>query len=361
MKTKFLIIMLVCVAMGAAGQKHKPNYRISADIKGLKDSWVYKISDNPSHQDSTSSKSGKFTFTGYVDVPKEVLLISKVGHSALSIFIDKNADIKITGNAKQFGNARAIGGKTQSENNELLAKNTQNQMQLDALNKAFKESGKTEPDNILEKKFDSLYKQMDTVKMEFIKQNPSSFVSLYKLNELVFRINPTNLGELFDKLDEPLKKSAAGKEMANLIAIKKRTDVGQMALTFSAPDTLGNNISLSSFRGKYVLLDFWASWCGPCRAENPNVLKAYNRFKEKGFTVLAVSIDKNKKAWNKAINEDKLPWTHVIDLKTENSIADMYGITAIPANFLLDPNGKILAVNLRGDSLVQQLEKILEK
>jgi thiol-disulfide isomerase/thioredoxin len=133
-------------------------------------------------------------------------------------------------------------------------------------------------------------------------------------------------------------------------------------MEFTQNDTLGNPVSLSSFKGKYVLVDFWASWCGPCRAENPNVVKTYQKFQNKNFTILSVSLDRpgQKERWLKAIHDDGLTWTHVSDLKFwDNAVAKQYGIRAIPQNLLLDPSGKIIAKNLRGEELAEKLGAVL--
>jgi peroxiredoxin len=132
-------------------------------------------------------------------------------------------------------------------------------------------------------------------------------------------------------------------------------------MDFTLPDADGKDISLASYKGKYVLVDFWASWCGPCRAENPNVVKAYSRFKEKGFEILGVSLDDKKDKWQAAVQADNLAWTHVSDLKGwKNAVAEQYGIRAIPQNLLLDPQGVIIAKNLRGDALEKKLEEVLK-
>ena len=161
--------------------------------------------------------------------------------------------------------------------------------------------------------------------------------------------------------NKSVKNSASGKELQAVIAESKVGAIGTEAMDFTQADTTGTPVSLSSFRGKYVLVDFWASWCGPCRGENPNVVKAYNQFKDKNFTVLGVSLDKDKAEWIKAIGEDKLTWYHISDLKYWNSAAvPLYGFDGIPYNVLVDPQGKIIGTNLRGTDLEIKLGEMIK-
>ena len=137
-------------------------------------------------------------------------------------------------------------------------------------------------------------------------------------------------------------------------------EVGKPAPEIELPTSDGKTIKLSDYKGKIVLVDFWASWCGPCRQENPNVVKAYNQYKDKGFTILGVSLDQKKEPWLKAIEKDQLTWSHVSDLKYwQNEVAVQYGINSIPASYLLDPNGKIIGKNLRGEALAKKLAELM--
>ena len=160
---------------------------------------------------------------------------------------------------------------------------------------------------------------------------------------------------------EIINKASAKFPANAALADLKKSQRSEQAPDFTLPDTTGTPVSLSSFKGKYVLVDFWASWCGPCRQENPNVVRAYNQFKDKNFTILGVSLDKNKNAWLEAIKNDGLTWNHVSDLKYWNSeAAALYDVQSIPYNVLIDPDGKIIAEDLRGGNLIKTLGSVLK-
>ncbi|UYQ94506.1 AhpC/TSA family protein [Chitinophaga horti] len=199
---------------------------------------------------------------------------------------------------------------------------------------------------------------------QFIAAHPESPVVVTLVNDYLGQTpSLEQLDSAFQTLSATAKSSSAGKEMAAKIKALKAITVGQMAPEFSQQDTAGVMVHLKDFRGKYVLLDFWASWCVPCRAENPHVVEAFNRYKDKNFTVLGVSLDreKDKAAWLNAIHEDGLTWTQVSDLHYwQNAVSKLYSIQAIPANFLIDPQGRIIATNLRGEALGKKLAEVLK-
>jgi len=204
--------------------------------------------------------------------------------------------------------------------------------------------------------------KVDVVRLgKFIKSYPNSFAAIYALNTMMQSLSADEAEGLFIRLGSKYKSETIGQGITAIINAARITAIGKTAPDFEQADTAGNMLKLSSLRGKYVLLDFWASWCGPCRAENPNVVKAYQKYQDKGFTVLGVSLDQpgKKDAWLKAIHQDQLNWTQVSDLKFwDNAAAKLYGIHAIPQNFLLDKEGKIIATNIKGVELNKKLSEI---
>lgn len=205
----------------------------------------------------------------------------------------------------------------------------------------------------------SIQKKIDS----FVTKKPSSYVSAFVLLVMMnFNNDPVVADARFAKLSQPVQQSYIGKILSTQISEAKIGAIGTKAIEFSQPDTTGAQVALSSFRGKFVLVDFWASWCGPCRDENPNVVSNYQKFSNKNFTVLGVSLDKpgQKDKWLQAIHADGLTWTHVSDLKHwENEVARLYHIQGIPQNILVDPNGVIIGKNLRGPALEAKLCEVL--
>jgi len=197
----------------------------------------------------------------------------------------------------------------------------------------------------------------------FISNHPNNYYGLYLISNFPDNTNKqlNDRNNMFKKISNDLQKTYLGESILQKIKISKIFEIGEMMPELEQTDTISKVVKLSQFRGKYVLVDFWASWCAPCRRENPNLVKAYQKYRGKGFEIIGISLDENKEEWLKAIRNDGLTWTQLSDLKSfKNSVAQQLSIQAVPDNFLIDPNGVILAKGLRGDDLSKELERIFK-
>jgi len=377
---QFITMLFLLVSANSFAQK---GFAISGDVSKVKDLiakvYLNYYADGKSTMDSAEVKEGKFSFTGtladpvmgslrakYQEVPgaKSMKAIS-YNRDIKQVFLE-NSKIKIA-SVDSFANATIKGSKSHTAYVSWTDLTKEETAQSAALNKEYSEFYKKKDQAGMDKidaAFDKLTEQKNIKNKQYLKDNASSPIAMFVLKQYAgYDINADDVEPMFLALPEQLRASPAGKDMTEKLETAKKTGVGKMAMDFTQNDTLGIPVSLSSFRGKYVLIDFWASWCGPCRQENPNVVKAFNAYNNKGFTVLGVSLDQPtaKDKWMKAIHDDKLTWTQVSDLKYwKNDVAVQYGIQAIPQNFLIDPQGKIVGKNLRGEALNKKLEALFK-
>ncbi len=334
---------------------------INGHVSGLTNGAVVKIStvQGDSLIAKSKVKDGYFTIKGAIAEPG-LYWLTLGTEQPQHIFLE-NTDIKVSGDKKDIKNIKIEGSQSNNDFNDF--KQTFNPLvgELNAVAAQVNQAQSDDKRAELMKGYDSLTHIINTEVEKFVAEKHSSFVSPFLLFITAQILDdPMVMQHRFDMLDANVRNSNVGKSLADFIAYNKVGAIGTDALDFTQNDVNGKPVSLSSLRGKYVLVDFWASWCKPCRMENPNVVKAYQKFSNKNFTVLGVSLDQQKENWVKAIENDKLAWTQVSDLQFwNNSAAVLYHVQGIPQNFLIDPNGKIVGRNLRGEALEAKLCDLL--
>lgn len=376
MKKQIWMMLLLAPLAGRA-----QDYRLTVKLGALKTPaeaylvYEYGMTDEKV-LDSAGSANGVFSFSGLVDDPpvKATLVVnhagpgwSKLGRDAdtRGLYLEKG-DILLQG-VDSGKNTIAIGSPLNADYDRyytfVLAPG---ENFITAGNEEYRTASVARQKSILDSLMAQLREMMterDSLRAVYISRNPGSYFSLLALKDLAgSNINVPRIEPLFKGLSDSLRNSKQGQGLAAAIESARFTSIGAIAPDFTEDDPDGHPVKLSDFRGKYVLLDFWASWCGPCRAENPNVVKAYGQYHAKGFEVLSVSLDGpgKKAAWLSAVQKDSLSWTQVSDLQFwNNAAAKLYSIKSIPQNFLIDPTGKIVGRNLRGDDLQKRLSELL--
>ncbi len=369
---KGIILIIAAVAFGSAfaqkqASEKKFSFKVEGSIRNFTGKTVYVThkSGETEIKDSAKVSNGKFSFNLKNAEPSVYWFSISSDPNTVYFFADESP-VKANLIADSMVYSTVTGGQLQSDFleyrnfiNSLIV--VQQKMQTD-FNTAV-QNNDVNTQNAIKAEYQNLNAQYMGGLKNFLKTHPKSAVSAHiigsDLNNSAIPV--AEIMDALSYLDKSLENNSNIKAANKRVADARGTMVGYTATNFSQNTPDGKKVSLTDFRGKYVLIDFWASWCRPCRMENPNVVAAYNRYKDKGFTVLGVSMDSNKDPWIAAIQQDNLTWTHISDLKGwGNEVGKIYGVTGIPQNYLIDKEGKIVAKDLRGAALDEKLAEIIK-
>ncbi|WP_316794142.1 TlpA disulfide reductase family protein [Pedobacter frigoris] len=350
------------------------NYFITGKIHNRQDGWIYlshgegKIKE--SKIDSTKIVNHVFSFSGRISGMEPFLLGMQAKDSKGNVpgwFVYKGpfflspGNLYIEGSFLDRSELSASGSTAQDEYNVLNKKLEKLKKRWFSISDAIYSLKKSETNRIdsLTASRKLISHQIQKMTIAHINEYPNSLVSAYIAKSSLAGADLDILKPVYDKLSPAVKESVYGKKMLEMVQSSERTALNSIAPSFAIPDQTGKPVSLKSAQGTYTLIDFWASWCGPCREENPYLIKVYNSYQAKGFKIIGISMDTSKDAWLKAVKDDKLTWLQLSDLKgVKSETGKEYGITAVPMNFLIDKDGKIIARNLKRKELTDKLNEV---
>jgi thiol-disulfide isomerase/thioredoxin len=379
---RILIVLALLPAFAIAQDKGK-SFKLTGKASNLAYTidWVYLQyrTGGEWKTDSVKADNGSYKFSGKIDEAsmsrlrvkyaetepgKKIPMANRRDMATIYIQPGKISVISVD----SFSNVKVKGSVAHTEYTKLMAQIKPYDDKVAPLYLLYSQFSRAKDKNAADK-VEAVIDSLDELKKEdvyaaYVKKNPTSPLAMFALQQYAgWDIKADKVEPLYNALSESNKNLPSAIDFKENLEIAKKTGIGQFAMDFTQNDTAGIPVSLSSLKGRYLLIDFWASWCGPCRAENPNLVKVFDKYKGKGFHILGVSLDRpgQKDKWMKAIYDDKLDWTQVSDLQFwNNEVAKQYGIKAIPQNLLLDPEGKIIAKNIRGEELELKVAEAIE-
>ncbi|MDD2563773.1 MAG: TlpA disulfide reductase family protein [Salinivirgaceae bacterium] len=314
--------------------------------------------------DSTDIVNGVAVFTGFTEQPDLLLISHNDNKSKLRLFVE-NSTITVNYRTDSVELSEIIGSKTHDLYTPFAVKIAQfdkKQRELYIDYQAQKSTNNSNEMKIIENKVSAIYEEQQEYTNNFVESNIASVVSLYVIRwYLIYDLDYDNLSKFLSKTPEKTKKTAIYSDLNNRLQILSKTRIGNIAPEFTMNDMDDNPLSLSGLRGKVVLIDFWASWCGPCRRANPDLVKLYEKYKDYNFEIIGVSLDNDKEKWQKAIAADSLSWLHVSDLKGwQNAVGQTYGVNSIPHTILIDDKGQIIGNKMSHEELKEKLEQLFK-
>jgi len=364
---KKVFVSVFAVALGLTSFASDSAYTINGKFDKVKKGmiYLYVIGNGTQKKDSSVITDGKYFFKGYVQKPANAILDLKDDKQSYFRFYLEPGTLTITGIDDSLELLSVSGSKLNDDDKVLKERMGYITKWETSFNKAYGEAMKSKNKEMIDSLDDvdiQIMMEKRKVTAGFVKDYPNSMRAALAITEnYAYYAEASEVEPLYNMLDKNLRNSPKGEEIKKMIETFRSVAIGKVPQDFTQTTPDGKQISLSSLKGKYVLVDFWASWCQPCRRENPNIVKTYDQYKDRDFQIFGVSYDTKKANWEKAIQDDKLFWLQVSDLQGwKNSTSDMYGIKAIPANLLLDKDGKIIAKNLFGKKLTAKLSEVMK-
>ncbi len=368
---RYFAVFITLILFSCA--KDSDSYTMDGTAYGFENGtiiYVYNVEDNnqPVAVDTITVQNEKFT-ASYPKTDKLILgYLSSEKPIGTVVFFPENENLKVIMYKDSMTSSYVTGSKQNESYTQFMKKIKEFNKLKQEYNVKFRQA-KNEQDILLateiQKQNVELTSEENDYKLSFVTENNNSIYSLMLVSEMLGRkeVSATEASSFINSLPPKLAASQLAIGLKSTVANMSRADIGSVAPNFSAPNPEGNMLSLTETLGKYTIIDFWASWCKPCRMENPNVVSVYEKYHDKGLNIISVSLDRagQKQRWLKAIEDDNMNWYHVSNLKFwQDPIAKMYNVRGIPATFLLDENGIIIAKNLRGPALGAKIGSLLD-
>jgi thiol-disulfide isomerase/thioredoxin len=361
MKNCIIRCMIVMSLAACKKEGKQDGFILNGTAKNVEDNSIIFLQIDNKIVDSTAVKSEKFQFKGAVNHPTSCIITLKNSNDYKFLWLE-NETITFSGEKNNFQNATISGSLVQKDSDELSERLSQVEKVRDSLNALLMTLDGDGDGDALFQEFNKTIAQTVTINQDFVREKPNSPVSLHILNIYKTTWGKEVTQELFNLTSKENQNSKKGNFISQYLELYGNPQIGEKYIDFGQNDSNDNYLKISDKLGKYTLIEFWSSWCGPCRQSNPSLVRLYDDYNEKGFEIIGVSLDEDKTAWVKAIEKDQLSWTNISDLKGSNNEGALrYGVTGIPDNILIDEQGTIIARRVTPQILRKSFEAAFSK